>query len=155
LGIFGCLVVFFLLDLTTFACAAWPLGSTPIILVIIIVSTCIIYILNSQQSHAQFILHDNYSIDFGIEVVPTSSFARHYSYKIANENKTQDNKKINKPKEKQKLFTPLHNDLVCMELEESSILNMGLQWKNKVKKILESLLTLEHELQNEITFRKI
>jgi hypothetical protein len=36
-----------------------------------------------------------------------------------------------------------------MELEESSIFNMSLQWKNKVKEILEILLTLEHELQNE------
>jgi hypothetical protein len=49
-------------------------------------------------------LHDNYSIDFGIEGVPTSSFAKHYSYKIANENKTQDNKNINKqPKKRVKI----------------------------------------------------
>jgi hypothetical protein len=49
-------------------------------------------------------LHDNCSIDFGIEVVPTSNFARQYSYKRANENKTQDNKKTNKkPKKKVKV----------------------------------------------------
>jgi hypothetical protein len=41
-----------------------------------------------------------------------------------------------------------------MELEESSIFNMGLQWKNKVKEILEILLTLEHELQNESNSEK-
>ncbi len=52
------------------------------------------------------------------------------------------------------MFIPLHNDLMCMELEESSVLNVGLQWKNKVKKILESLLRLENELQNESNSEK-
>jgi len=88
-------------------------------------------------------LHDYYSlIDFGIELMPTFSFARHYSYTIANKNKILDNKKINKPKKekKRKHYSLTCKILLCaiksIKLEESSIFNMG---AHKVKTILGNL----------------